>query len=82
MSPKIGENMSETAISVISSRLAVWKNYELRMARKNEKLHVARTFSHAAYFLYTSQDIIDTIIKENNWDNLERRDSFRIWLIY
>lgn len=70
------------AISIISTGLAVWQNYKLHMAHKNVEHHVTRATSHGAYFLYTTRGSIDSYIKENNWDNLKRSDSFLIWLTY
>jgi hypothetical protein len=70
------------AVSVTGIGLAVWQNYELSMAHKKEKLHVAQAAYRGAYFLYTTQDQIDTFNKENNWDDMKTRDSFRVWLSY
>jgi hypothetical protein len=69
-------------VSVTGIGLAIWQNYELRLAYKNEKLHVAQAAYHGAYFLHTTRGSIDTFNKENNWDDMKTRDSFRVWLSY
>lgn len=70
------------AVAVTGIGLAVWKNYELRIAHKKEKLHVAQTAYRGAYFLHTTRGSIDIINKENKWDDKKTRDSFRVWLSY
>lgn len=70
------------ALSVAGIGIAVWQNYELRMAHKSEKNHAAQMALRGAYFISTTQQQIDTFNKENSWDNVEKRNSFRIWLAY
>lgn len=69
-------------IIIISTGLAVWQNYEWRMANKNVKLHITQEVAHGAYFLYMTKSSIDSFHKENYWDDVEQRDSFIIWLAY
>lgn len=70
------------AVAIAGVGFGVCQNYELRMAHKQEKFHVAQTVQQAAYFLYTTRSSIDTINNENKWDDLKTRDSFRVWLAY
>jgi hypothetical protein len=61
---------------------AVWQNYLLRMEHKTEKLHIAHTAHRAAYFLQSTHSAIDSINKNNEWDDMSTRNSFRVWLSY
>ncbi|MCJ8013085.1 hypothetical protein MUG84_15215 [Paenibacillus sp. KQZ6P-2] len=70
------------ALSVAGIGIAVWENYELRMAHNSEKKHVTQMALRGAYFISTIQQQIDTFNKENSWDDVKTRDSFLIWLAY
>jgi hypothetical protein len=70
------------AVAVTGVGLAVWQHYELNMALKKQKLHVAQAAYRGAYFLHTTRISIDAMNEENNWDDRKTRDSFRIWLSY
>lgn len=44
--------------------------------------HVTKTAYRVAYFLHTTRQSIDAINMANNWDDLQSRDSLRVWLSY
>ncbi|SFS75928.1 hypothetical protein [Paenibacillus sp. BC26] len=69
-----------TAVSIASIGIAVWQNYELRLEHKREERHLSRMAHRGAYFIYLTQQQINTVNKENSWDNKETRDSFRALL--
>lgn len=44
--------------------------------------HAAKSACRAAYFLYTTASSIETITKENKWEDEATRNSFRTWTAY
>jgi hypothetical protein len=62
--------------------LVVWQNYQLRMEQKVSKEHITKTALFAAHFLSSAGTSINTINKQNQWDDLKTRRSLQISLAY
>jgi hypothetical protein len=62
--------------------LAVWQNYQLRLAQLTAKKHITDTAYVAAQFLKNAGTGFDSINNQNQWDDQKTRRSQQIWLSY